>query len=133
MSKKPKLYRPPKMSGSKVFKIPKLYEDPEWVNYSKRFLIHNPICYCCPENSQAVDHWEAHKNKLDLFWKEDNLIPLCHKHHNTVTANFDRFNPPKTKEKMEWLGNLRSINNLSRKVKIVPFKLQRKKEFHGDE
>ena len=130
MSKKPKQYKPQKISGTKVFKIPKLYEDPEWVEYSARFLLHNPQCYCCPSKSQATDHVISHKNNKELFWKEDNLIPLCHSHHNFCTASFDRYNPPKTKEKLEWLAKMRLDNNLNHKVKVVPIRWERKKIFH---
>lgn len=132
MSKKPKQYKPQKTSGTKAFRIPSWYEDPEWVAYSKRFLIHNPQCYCCPARARAVDHLIAFKKNIDLFWKVDNFIPLCSQHHNTVTANFDKFNPPKTREKLEWLSNMRLINDLCHKVKIVPLKLERKKIFHDD-
>lgn len=127
--KKPKQYTPQKAKGSSSFKIPRLYELPEWKEYSRKFLRINNKCYACGENSGATDHWTAHKNDIDLFWKEDNMLPLCSKCHNTVTANFDKFNPPKTQEKLEWINGMRVITGTTVIVKVVHTSYRRKKDF----
>ena len=124
--KKPKQFGIPKSSGSSTFKIPRLYDTPEWKEYSARFLIHNPKCYSCGEKSGATDHFISHKNNKELFWKVDNMVPLCSKCHNTVTANFDKFFPPKTEEKLKWLNDNRVKYGISFKVKVVPLKYERK-------
>lgn len=126
MSKKPKSFAPQRTTSAKKFKLPRLYDNPEWVEYSRKFLFHNTKCYACGGKSQVTDHWTAHKNDIDLFWKMDNLIPLCKPHHNYCTVMWDRFNPPKTQLKLEWINSMRLQNNVNFKVKIVPIKFQRK-------
>jgi len=127
--KKPKLYSPQRIKGNSTFKIPRLYDTPEWKEYSRRFLNNNPKCYACGERSGATDHWTAHKNDIDLFWKEDNMLPLCSKCHNIVTSNYDKFNPPKTEEKLQWINQMRVVTGTTLKVKITAINWKRKKEF----
>lgn len=117
---KPNKFKNKKQKGNSVFKIPRLYDDPKWVKYSQSFLKLNPLCYACGKKSEVTDHWTAHKNDKELFWKTDNLIPLCAQCHNTVTPLFDRFNPPKTQEKLIWVNQKRLLHGLVFRVKVLP-------------
>ena len=127
--KKPPQYKPPRSKGNSVFKIPRLYDTPEWKEYSKKFLLHNPSCYACGKRSRAVDHFKAFKKDEKLFWDIENMLPLCNECHNTVTANFDKYNPPKTKEKLEWINLKRIQSETFIKVKVTPINYQRRAEF----
>lgn len=125
-------YNAKKGKGVSVFKIPSLYSQPEWIDYSKKFLKQNPKCYACGNKSEATDHWKAHKNDLELFWNPNNMLPLCSKCHSFVTNHYDRVNPPLIVEKLKWIQSMRMVNDLTFKVKFVPLKsppLERKKEF----
>ena len=106
----------------------------EWAAYRFRFLHYNTSCYSCgyvpPEGERnlQVDHIIPAKVDEDkYFWKEDNYIPLCHSCHSTVTALYDKFNPPKTEEKLEWLGDMRTRHNITKPVKVVPIRNVRNK------
>lgn len=121
---KPKSFRPNReVAGAKKFNpnshIDALYKG-EWEQYSKDFLKHNPNCYACGRKSEAVDHIQAHKGDLELFWKTDNFLPLCHSCHNRVTTLFDRNKIQKLNEKMRWIAGSRSRNGLTGSVKVVP-------------
>jgi len=105
-----------------------MYDTPEWKEYSAKFLIYNPKCYSCGDRSRVTDHIEAAKNKKELFWKIDNYLPLCSKCHNTITAFFDRYTPPRTQQKLEWISANRLKHEVFTKVKIVPIKYERKCE-----
>jgi 5-methylcytosine-specific restriction endonuclease McrA len=65
-----------------------------------------------------------HHGDLELFWKTDNLIPLCHSCHNKITNKFDRKHTPGNSElankKLAYLSFNRRINELSFRVKVVP-------------
>lgn len=93
----------------------KLYRgNEEWREFSTRFLKENRECYCCGERSEAVDHLIPHSGDKDLFEKTGNHIPLCNRHHNTVTGKFDykyRVGDP-VEEKIKWLNNERSKNEV---------------------
>jgi len=118
--------------GNSKFKIPSLYSNGEWVLYSKKFLKVNPYCYACGEKSESTDHWKAHKNNLELFWNPNNMLPLCNKCHSHVTNNYDRFTPPLTAEKLEWIQGQRMSLDISIRVTFVPLRpppMERKKEF----
>lgn len=124
--KKPKQFVPNRFSSGKTFKLPRLYDDPEWVRYSRKFLMINTKCYACSNRSQATDHFVAHKNDKELFWKLDNMVPLCNACHNTVTSNYDKFNPPLTDKKLEWFNNMRVVTGTTVIVKVVPLEYTRK-------
>lgn len=102
--------------------IDKLY-DSAWEKYRAVFLKHNPLCYCCKNFSNVVDHIESHQGNLDLFWKETNYLPLCEVCHNTVTALYDRNKKPgaSNRQKESWLQWVRAKNSRSGKVYVVPF------------
>jgi len=118
--------------GSSVFSIPSLYKSGEWVDFSKKFLKINSKCYACGNKSESTDHWKAHKNDLELFWNPNNMLPLCNKCHSHVTNHFDKFTPPLTKEKLDWIQEKRMSLNITFKVTFVPLRpppMERKKEF----
>lgn len=112
-------------SGAKEFDanshLKAMYKTPEWESFRARFLYLNPRCYACGEDSVAVDHLIAHKGDELLFKKPDNMIPLCVKCHNTVTAKFDRFPKQKYREKLVWLSYQRVLRSLSFSVKVISY------------
>lgn len=129
---KPKQFTPKRVLGASKF-VPKqkkrssskLGYDSHWGKYRFRFLHHNPTCYACGFNggkSLHVDHIVPHRQNDDLFWKVDNYIPLCRACHGTVTRLFDTSETPDTEGKLKWLAEMRIKNNITAKVKIVPFK-----------
>lgn len=118
--KKPKLFSPPRTSGANKFAKESRYKKISWVEYRSVFLKHNPNCYACPERARVVDHIIAHKDNETLFWATTNFMPLCKSCHDTITANFDRYNPPKTEEKMKWVDASRYKHSITTRVKIVP-------------
>lgn len=101
----------------------KLYESPQWREYRVIFLNVNPKCYACGQKATVVDHVTPHKGDFKLFWKVDNYAPLCKSHHDTVTNLFDRKftvgNLPT--KKIEWFNGYRMMNDVTTKIKIVPF------------
>lgn len=127
--KKPKLYSSPK-SGAKKFSPKRLYDTPEWAEFRNKFLGVNQVCYACGERSRVVDHIQAFKKDIKLFWNTTNYMPLCFKCHNTITANFDKFNPPLTREKMMWVNDKRMETNTYIKIKVLDVK---KTEFFIDD
>ena len=91
MNQRSKQYRPKRVKGNKrfsLFKKDKFYNS-EWRAFTYRFLYHNPNCYACGAHKDDTridcDHLVPHKGDLDLFWKMDNLIPLCISCHSKVT------------------------------------------------
>lgn len=95
----------------------------EWEKYRWRFLHHNPNCYICNKKATQVDHLRAVKGDFEnFFWRTDNYAPMCHSCHSKVTVLFDTSDPPKTKEKIEWIKREREIRLVTNKIKIVPFK-----------
>lgn len=121
--KKPKLYRPQKISSSKTFNPrknrDKLY-DGNWVKYRNYFLRVNPKCYCCGEPAVVVDHERVHKGDKSIFWDTNNFIPMCKVCHDTITASFDRYEPQKYEDKMNWINNKRLQCCISSVVRVVP-------------
>lgn len=122
--KKIKSFKPQKNIPSRSFNgranIDAMY-DREWNLYSTKFLKENPTCLSCGNRSEVTDHLKAHKGDEKLFWKLDNLIPLCSSCHNTITTLFDRFAVQKYNEKLKWIGKNRDLNQLTHiAVKVVP-------------
>jgi 5-methylcytosine-specific restriction endonuclease McrA len=137
VAEKPKQFKKSSASSGKSFVkkasperrvVTDLYKSKDWTIFRFRFLHHNKFCYACGERSQVVDHWQAHKGDVDLFWKPDNFIPLCSKCHNFCTASFDRVSPPKTLEKLEYLKKVRNERGLTFSVVVIKPKLETNKE-----
>lgn len=101
--------------------IREMYKTAEWNDFRIRFLNVNKKCYACGVPAVAVDHLVAHKGDMALFTKPDNMIPLCTKCHNTVTAKFDRFPVQKYVDKLKWFAQQRMIRGLAFPVKVVPY------------
>ncbi len=108
-----------KFNGRKA--IDALY-DYEWERYRARFLAVNPECYCCGQPADVTDHLRPHQGDVKLFKQTDNHIPLCSKHHNTVTSKFDRRHRAgdSITEKIRWLNDMRLANGCTRRVKVLP-------------
>lgn len=106
-------------TSNKAFKKKRLYDNPEWANYSRRFLATNRECYSCGVKSEILDHVLAHKGDEVKFWNITNMIPLCKKCHDFITATFDRHPVPKTEEKMKWISAKRAETETYVKVKMV--------------
>ena len=127
--KKPKQFKPTRKKvksfslGKKKTGRAKGYGK-EWEAYRIRFLHHNPRCYSCGRHKSDirvdVDHVEAHKGNMKLFWKVDNLIPLCVECHSIVTGMFDKYEVPLVKEKLEWIAKKREYYGVNIVVKVVP-------------
>ena len=117
-------FKPNTTSGAPRYnhraKIEAMYKSGDWIEYSRKFLSYNPKCYSCGNKSEATDHLTPHKGDENLFWKLDNMIPLCHKCHNTITARFDGKLVPDPIGKLKWIARNRAINTLAFKVKVVP-------------
>lgn len=126
---RPKLFRPlhkaiefnrTVLDGTSEWK--KLYDE-NWKKYRLVFLHHNPKCYACGKKSEVVDHLIPHKGNIDMFWKVDNFLPLCKKHHDEVTNRFDKKfqGNISLKKKVEYLQGFRLMFGVESKVKVVPF------------
>lgn len=125
--KKAKVFAPTRMQGLKKFdpnrdKNQALYKSKDWTDYRFRFLHHNPKCYACGNDSRVVDHVQAHKGNEKLFEQNDNHIPLCTPCHSTATQLFDKYDPPKTQEKILWLTRQRDLHFNRTKVKVIPYR-----------
>lgn len=128
--KKSKAYKPKTSSTNKVFtpngKVDqgnpdrKLLYDREWYVYRKIFLSVNKFCYVCNEKAEVVDHIVAHKNDIVLFKSVTNHLPMCSRCHSTITASFDKFVPPKTTAKIDWINEQRKIRGISTSVRVLP-------------
>lgn len=61
--------------------------DYRWQQARKRFLHANPLCVYCEREGRVtpatvVDHIEAHRGDMKLFWDESNWQALCATHHS---------------------------------------------------
>lgn len=56
-----------------------------WKENSRRFLKENPICNCCGNPAEVVDHVIPHRGNEELFNDPGNWQPLCHRCHNKKT------------------------------------------------
>lgn len=125
MVKKAKQYSPKKISSGKVFVSAyrkartSLYKTKEWVKYRFRFLHHNPLCYACGAKACVVDHIVAAKLDENLFKNVTNHLPLCKSCHNAITTLFDKYDPPKTEDKMVWLQKKRNDTGTKVRVKVL--------------
>lgn len=121
--KRPKVFTRPRNTSSKVFNPRKdrdaLY-DSTWSLYSKIFLNVNKFCYACGEKATVCDHLRPHKGDKELFTMRNNHIPLCKMHHDKITALFDRHEPPKFQEKLEYLASVRLSTGTTLSVKVLP-------------
>lgn len=122
MSVRPKGFKPPrgeckrKFDGRKA--ITSLY-DTKWERYRFKYLAINPNCYACGATATVIDHIQAHRGDETLFWKLDNLLPLCARCHNSITALFDKPGKP-LNDKLTWIKWSRARNEISSRVKVVP-------------
>ena len=93
--------------------------DWEWKIYRRRYLKHNPNCYCCNNKATVVDHIKPHKGDENLFKQLDNHLPLCQFHHNVITGRFDHTQNPDLMSKLKYIAEERGLNQVSRKVKVL--------------
>lgn len=123
MPQKPKQFKPQHTSGNNKFDgrkhITDLY-DSDWERYRLRFLSVNGRCYSCGVTASVVDHLQTHKGDKIMFEKLDNHIPLCSKCHNYITAKFDRYGSQKYWDKLKWMAENRSRNNIDFRVFVLP-------------
>lgn len=115
---KPKGFRP-KVFNSETREWASMYMNYRWRRYRDEFIKFNKTCYCCPRVAQVCDHIKPHKGDWALFENTENHLPLCNEHHNYCTANFDKFDTPKTDEKIKWLVNTRKGNGILTKVFVL--------------
>jgi 5-methylcytosine-specific restriction endonuclease McrA len=125
MTKIPR-FKPSRGTADKVFngnaRVEAMYKTREWQRFRARYLMVNQKCYACGSKSTVVDHLVVHRGDITLFEKPDNMIPLCEYCHNTVTGLFDRHPVQKYQEKLVWLARARARNELSFRVKVIPYK-----------
>lgn len=121
--KKQRIFKRKRESSNKRFNPrkdrDKMY-DSTWSIYARIFLNVNKNCYACGKHASVVDHLVPHKGDEALFKKVDNHIPLCKKHHDTITALFDRHDIPKYKEKLEYLAKIRLETGTTSVVRVLP-------------
>lgn len=118
--KKSKQFKPTKATGTSKFAKKSPYLTLEWTEYRNLFLKYNPRCYVCGERATVVDHIRPFRNNKELFLDTpDNFVPLCKIHHDHCTANYDRYTPPKTDEKISWMNKERAINEITIRVKVI--------------
>lgn len=129
--KKPKLYKPKKLSSRKQFRSSQSkstrrarFYGEEWNKYRRRYLHYNKHCYACGASSEHgarlhLDHLIVHRGNMELFWNETNIIPLCHHCHSVVTARFDRLDEQDLDGKLKWLKDQRKAYNNNSKVLVV--------------
>lgn len=128
MREKVKGFAPKRVESKRKFngglEKDRLYKSAKWQAYRKKFLAINYRCYACGSASTVVDHGTPHKGDVSLFWKLDNLLPLCAICHNTVTTLFDRNYKPggSINDKLTWIKWKQASKDLLGKirVKIVP-------------
>lgn len=120
--KKPKNFRPKVGTGNSF--NPRRNRDrlygAEWNKYRATFLKVNPRCYACGDKATVVDHLKAHKGDVKLFKQVDNHIPLCKFDHDTITAKFDRIEPPNLDGKLRYLADRRVQTATDITVKVLP-------------
>jgi 5-methylcytosine-specific restriction endonuclease McrA len=117
--KKDRQFRPNVASGNKRFARKRLHDDTKWSEYSVKFLSVNSRCYACGERARVTDHIVSAKGDEKLFWDITNLIPLCKRDHDTITAKFDRAVVADTEGKMRWIEARRQETGTTVKVKIL--------------
>ena len=120
---KPKYFKPKNkvksVFNSQTREWVSMYQNWRWRKYRDEFIRVNSTCYACAAKSKVCDHIKPHKGDWTLFELTTNHLPLCESCHNYCTANFDRFDIPKTQEKIKWLTVSRSANGLIKKVFIL--------------
>lgn len=62
-----------------------LYNTSRWKYISRSFLAKYPICFICGEKATIADHIIPHRGDVTLFYDENNLQPLCKRHHDAKT------------------------------------------------
>lgn len=62
----------------------------KWARYAKSYLKRHPWCVHCEQEGRKtpateLDHIVPHKGDMRLFWRRNNLQPLCKSHHSSKT------------------------------------------------
>lgn len=66
----------------------------KWHQFRTQYLKENPLCLECLKAGLStpateVDHITPHNGNERLMWGEENLQPLCKRHHSQKTARYD--------------------------------------------
>ena len=125
--KKIKQYKPRRSIGGKQYSPKKKSArekgyDRDWDKFRFRFLHHNPKCYVCGERSTICDHIVAHKGDKEKFEAINNFMPLCTRCHNYITGKFDKYEVPRTEEKLKWVEKTRKEYGTTVNIKVIPYK-----------
>lgn len=125
-----RIYKPrhrlPSANNSREFNgrrdVDNLY-DHQWEKFRAKFLAINTRCYACGKDATVADHLRVHRGNERLFYKPDNIIPLCQRCHNRVTTLFDKYfrEGCSIDPKIKWLNSSRLKLGLTFKVKVVPW------------
>lgn len=65
--------------------------DYRWQCFRKRFLAQHPLCQDCTGEGQVgaatdIHHKQKLRDRPELKYEEENLMPLCELHHKLRTA-----------------------------------------------
>jgi len=65
--------------------------DYQWQKFSEYYLVMNPLCIDCAalgivSGATDIHHKQKLRDRPDLKYEEDNLMPLCKLHHDKRTA-----------------------------------------------
>ncbi|MBY3543659.1 HNH endonuclease [Rhizobium laguerreae] len=72
----------------------RMYKTARWQRLREHQLSTQPLCEFCMVTedvtaADVVDHREAHKGQLDLFYDPSNLQSLCKYHHDSAKQMID--------------------------------------------
>lgn len=68
-----------------------LYNSSRWKKLSRDFLSKYPFCAVCGCPATVADHIQPHRGNEIIFWDENNLQPLCWKHHSAKTLKENKY------------------------------------------
>jgi 5-methylcytosine-specific restriction protein A len=65
--------------------------DWQWQKFRKRFLAEHPLCEDCISEGRVgaatdIHHKQKLRDRPELKYEEENLVPLCKMHHDRRTA-----------------------------------------------
>jgi 5-methylcytosine-specific restriction protein A len=68
-----------------------MYDDPRWKAIKIELFASHPVCAICEEVvATDADHREPHRGNEALFFRKDNVQPLCRQCHRSKTEREKR-------------------------------------------
>lgn len=73
----------------------KWYKTSNWQRLRRSQLSREPLCRFCKKDgtikaANTVDHIEAHKGDMKLFFAKENLQSLCHQCHSSTKQRLEK-------------------------------------------